>query len=251
MDDRATISPSLLVTRHLQRQSVAIFPKPTCIWRSDERDRNTGALHLVRTRDKSTDGRLIARRIAATGSKPYEAAFEKGMRHKVPALTPEEVRALAVFREVQHAEMRAADEGHGFAGGFGVPWYVDPTLIVTTLDQAEIGTAARIVTITTDRWHGVSTPGVSSGFTAENTVVADGSPTLAQPAIDVWSDKFYVPASLELTMDYPNWLGEITTLMMAQRASDVSQYCSIGKVPGNLWASLVGWRARRNPRRIA
>ena len=42
---------------------------------------------LVRTRDKSTDGRLIARRIAATGSKPYEAAFEKGMRHKVPALT--------------------------------------------------------------------------------------------------------------------------------------------------------------------
>ena len=230
---------------------MAIFPKPTCIWRSDERDRNTGALHLVRTRDKSTDGRLIARRIAATGSKPYEAAFEKGMRHKVPALTPEEVRALAVFREVQHAEMRAADEGHGFAGGFGVPWYVDPTLIVTTLDQAEIGTAARIVTITTDRWHGVSTPGVSSGFTAENTVVADGSPTLAQPAIDVWSDKFYVPASLELTMDYPNWLGEITTLMMAQRASDVSQYCSIGKVPGNLWASLVGWRARRNPRRIA
>jgi HK97 family phage major capsid protein len=128
--------------------------------------------------------------------------------------------------------MRAADEGHGFAGGFGIPYYVDPTMIVTTLDQAEIGNAARIVTITTDRWHGVSTPGVSSGFTAENTVVADGSPTLAQPAIDVWSDKFYVPASLELTMDYPNWLGEITTLMMAQWASDVSQYCSIGNGTG-------------------
>src|ERR1035438_4387742 len=37
---------------------------------------------LVRTRDKSTDGRLIARRIAATGSRAYEAAFEKGMRSK-------------------------------------------------------------------------------------------------------------------------------------------------------------------------
>jgi transposase InsO family protein len=43
LDDRATISPSLLVTRHLQRQSGAIFPKPACIWRSDERDRNIGA----------------------------------------------------------------------------------------------------------------------------------------------------------------------------------------------------------------
>jgi hypothetical protein len=41
-----TTEQSLLVTRHLQRQSVAIFPKPTCIWRSDERDRNTGALQL-------------------------------------------------------------------------------------------------------------------------------------------------------------------------------------------------------------
>jgi hypothetical protein len=41
-----TTSQSLLVTRHLQRQSVAILSKPACIWRSDERDRNTGALQL-------------------------------------------------------------------------------------------------------------------------------------------------------------------------------------------------------------
>jgi hypothetical protein len=46
LDDRMTTAQSLLVTRHLQRQSGAIFPKPACIWRFDERDRNTGALHL-------------------------------------------------------------------------------------------------------------------------------------------------------------------------------------------------------------
>jgi hypothetical protein len=46
LDDRATTAQSLLVTRHLQRQSVAIFPRPACIWRSDERDRNIGAPHL-------------------------------------------------------------------------------------------------------------------------------------------------------------------------------------------------------------
>ena len=47
LDDRMTTAQSLLVTRHLQRQSVAILSKPACIWRFDERDRNTGALHLI------------------------------------------------------------------------------------------------------------------------------------------------------------------------------------------------------------
>jgi len=41
-----TTAQSPLVTRHLQRQSVAILSKPACIWRFDERDRNIGALHL-------------------------------------------------------------------------------------------------------------------------------------------------------------------------------------------------------------
>jgi CRP-like cAMP-binding protein len=44
-----TTSQSLLVTLHLPRHSVAILWKPACIWRSDERDRNTGALHLRRS----------------------------------------------------------------------------------------------------------------------------------------------------------------------------------------------------------
>ena len=183
---------------------------------------------LVRTRTVATDGRLIAQRIAATGSRAYESAYDKAMTSKHPGWAPEEVRAVNTFREVQASEQRAASEGTGSAGGFGVPFYVDPTLIVTTLDQAEIGLVANIVTITTNKWHGVSTPGVSSGFTAEGSAVADGTPTLAQPEIDVWADKFYVPASLELTMDYPGWLDEITRLFMAQWANDVSEYTSIG-----------------------
>jgi hypothetical protein len=187
---------------------------------------------LVRTRDKSTDGKLVARRIAATGSKAYEAAFEKGMRSKTPAFTPEEAQAVNTFKEVQVDEMRAANEGSGFAGGFGVPYYVDPTIIFTTQDTAEIGGVARIVTITTDAWHGISTAGVAHGFTAEGTVTTDGSPTFAQPSVPVYADRFYVPASLELTQDYVGWLGEITGLMMNQWAADVSQYCTVGNGSG-------------------
>ena len=187
---------------------------------------------LVRTRTLSTDGRLISRRVAATGTRTYATAFHKSLTSRTPPWSPQEVSAVQTFREVQQAEMRAASEGTGYAGGYGVPFYVDSSLIVTTLDQAEIGNVAKIETITTDAWHGVSPPGVVSGFTAENTAVADGTPTLAQPTIPVYADKFWVPASLELTQDYPNWLGEITTLFMNQWASDVSEYCSVGTGTG-------------------
>jgi hypothetical protein len=72
LDDRATISPSLLVTRHLQRQSGAIFPKPACIWRFDERDRNTGALHL------NPDV------LCATGRQRHGEKFQKTPRGPIP-----------------------------------------------------------------------------------------------------------------------------------------------------------------------
>jgi hypothetical protein len=58
LDDRATTAQSLVVTRHLQRQSVAIFPRPACIWRSDEPDRNIGAPHLRTGDDEGFDRAL-------------------------------------------------------------------------------------------------------------------------------------------------------------------------------------------------
>jgi HK97 family phage major capsid protein len=181
---------------------------------------------LVRTESAATDGKLVARRIAATDPDAYASGSAKGLSQKKPAFTPEEARAINIFREVQVAEMRAASETGSF--GFGLQWFVDPTIIYTTQDTAEIGAAARIVTITTNAWHGISTPGVTSGFTAENTVVADGSPTFAAETVPVYADKFYVPASLELTQDYVGWLGEVTNLMIHQWAADVSQYCTVG-----------------------
>jgi hypothetical protein len=60
LDDRVTTAQSLLVTRHLQRQSGAIFPKPACIWRSDERDRNIGALHLASSELRQTVSRFVS-----------------------------------------------------------------------------------------------------------------------------------------------------------------------------------------------
>jgi hypothetical protein len=75
-----TTAQSLLVTRHLPRQSGAIFPKPACIWRSDERDRNTGALHLepVRhwIRQVSEPGELIVDPFLGSGTTAAAAVLE-------------------------------------------------------------------------------------------------------------------------------------------------------------------------------
>jgi L-alanine-DL-glutamate epimerase-like enolase superfamily enzyme len=38
---------------------VAIFPRPACIWRSDERDRNIGAPHLIANRPPLENGELV------------------------------------------------------------------------------------------------------------------------------------------------------------------------------------------------
>lgn len=183
---------------------------------------------LVRARTAESDGKLLARRIVATGTKAYESAFAKAMRHAHPAFTPEESRAVNAFREVEYAELRAAGESTSAAGGYGVPFMIDPTMILTGQDTAEVFGAARVVTITTSAWHGVSTPGTSYAFDAEATVVADGTPTLAQPTIPVYAAKSFIPASIELTQDYPGWLDGVTGLFASAYADNLSKYTAVG-----------------------
>jgi len=120
----ARSSPDLAL-RKIEKRSARLTPT--------QADR---AEELVRTATTATDGKLVARRIAATDPDEYAVALTKALSQKNPAFTPEEGRAVNVFREVHDAETRAASESGSFA--FGLPWYVDPTIIFTTQDSAEI-----------------------------------------------------------------------------------------------------------------
>jgi HK97 family phage major capsid protein len=161
---------------------------------------------LLRTRNGNTDGTVIAKRMVLTENDAYRSAFMKGVTQVNPAYTAEEAKALNEFR--------AMSEGADSAGGFGVPVLIDPTIILTSgAADAPILNLARIVTITTDNWKGVSSAGVSWSYDAEASEVSDDSPTLAQPTIDVYSARGFIPYSIEVGQDYPGFATEMRRLL--------------------------------------
>lgn len=142
----------------------------------------------------------IARHMLLTGSPHYQRAFENLLGGMQPwQLDEEEQRALRLADEHQ----RAINEGTGSAGGFLVPFFLDPTIILSNAGSTNPFRAiSRVETITTNQWNGVSSAGVTAQWrAAEATQVPDGSPTFAQPAVRVQSADAYLQASFEATAD--------------------------------------------------
>jgi HK97 family phage major capsid protein len=161
---------------------------------------------LLRSRSADLDGAAIARRLLITETEAYRSAFTKGVTEASPLFTDEERQALT--------EYRAMDEGTPSAGGFGVPVLIDPTIILTSgASDAPLLNISRVVTITTDAWHGVSSQGVSWSYDAEASAVSDDSPTLAQPTIPVYMARGFVPYSYEVGMDYPGFADEMSMVL--------------------------------------
>jgi HK97 family phage major capsid protein len=126
-------------------------------------------------------------------------------------------------------------------GGFGAPVMIDPTVIIQTQDNAEILNACRQVTITTDAWHGVSSPGATLVFKGEAAVDTDAGVTLAQPTIPVYSAVGDFSGSFELFMDYPGLVDEVGSLFGAAYRDQVSNYTSVGSgtnVPTGLFTAM-------------
>ena len=153
------------------------------------------------------DSDLIAARLLATESDAYHSAFFKAVTEPAPAWTPEENRAMGQYREV---ERRAASEGTDSAGGYGIPVLIDPTIVLTSgAIDAPILSIATLKTITTNQWKGVTSTGLVFEITQEGSVVADKTPTLAQPVIPVYRADAYIPYSFEIGQDYPSFAEEM------------------------------------------
>ncbi|AQZ71119.1 hypothetical protein BKM31_44735 [[Actinomadura] parvosata subsp. kistnae] len=159
-----------------------------------------GREHVTRLLERGDRHGRIARHMLLTGSPAYQRAFEAILAGVQPwQLDDEEQRALRFADE----HRRAINEGSGAAGGFLVPFHLDPTLILTNAGSTNpFRQIARTETITTNEWHGVSTAGVTAQWrAAEGTQVPDNSPTFAQPAVHIHSADAYLQASFEATMD--------------------------------------------------
>lgn len=163
---------------------------------------------LVSKRSKYFDGDQIARRLLITESDAYRTGWVKTLTAPAPVFTPEEARALNEFNELR-AQSLTSDEG-----GYGVPVLIDPTIILTSgAADVPVLSVCRIEQITTKEWKGVSSAAPAWSTDGEATAVSDDAVTMAQPTVTTYNGRAFIPYSIEIGQDYPNFAAEMGALL--------------------------------------
>lgn len=163
-------------------------------------DVRAGVEKLIRSESTpSLDVAQLNKMHALTNSDAYRSAFRKLTAAQLSNIvTLSESEADAV-RSVQRASMA---EGTGSTGGFAVPSFLDPTIALNAQGSANpLRRLARNETVTTNKWKGVSTGGVTWSFVGEGQASTDASPTVGQPTVDVHTARCWLTYSLELQQD--------------------------------------------------
>jgi HK97 family phage major capsid protein len=155
----------------------------------------------------------LARRLVVTETDDYRNAWMKLVTNPGAGntLSEDERQAMQAWEEY-----RAMSEGTTSAGGYGIPVFIDPSIILTAQGSGNpFLQLARQVTVNTSSWKGVSSAGVSWAFQAEAAATTDNSPTLAQPSVTVFMARGFIPYSIEVGQDYPQFADEMATLLAA------------------------------------
>ncbi|PXY25155.1 hypothetical protein BAY59_24320 [Prauserella coralliicola] len=186
------------------------------------KDRSAAQSQVERLLDSVDDENgTLARRILVTGSPTYDRAFGKAMTAlSTNGLTAEEQRALAL--------------GTGSAGGYAVPFQLDPTVILTSNGQVDpIRQIARVEQIVGKEWQGVTSAGITVSRAAEAAEAADDSPTLAQPTVKPTRVQGFVPFSVEVDQDWTALRSEITMMLGEAKAEEEATSFVLGNGTGD------------------
>jgi HK97 family phage major capsid protein/HK97 family phage prohead protease len=151
----------------------------------------------------------LARRILVTGSPVYERAFGKMLaRQSINGLTAEESRSLSL--------------GTDSAGGYAVPFQLDPTVILSSSGVVNpLRQISRVETITGKEWDGVTSAGVTVSRGTEAQEVGTGDPAFAQPTVRTTRVQGWVPFSIELDTSWNSLRTQITNIL--QDAKDIEE----------------------------
>jgi HK97 family phage major capsid protein len=188
-------------------------------------DRHAGTLSAraadtLETMVRSTDPRVnmagfAGRYIDAVADPDYLQAFTKLVQDPASGhlrMTHAEVAALQHVNEVM-AE-RVMTVGTGSAGGFAIPFTLDPSIQLTSSGSVNpIRDLADVEMIATDVWKGVSADTPTAAYAAELTEASDNSPTLVQPVADTQKGQAFVPVSIELHQDWGTLQAEMARLL--------------------------------------
>lgn len=162
------------------------------------------------------DGPLRER---TTGARWVEVASDPNYLSAFRALVADPERGHLHWSEPERRAFGRVQEYRamsltGNAGGFMVPFTLDPAIMLTNAGSiSPLRQLARVVVTATDQWHGVTSAGVTAEWLAESTEAADATPTLAQPEIDVFKGSAFLPFSIEVGMDAMNFDQELGKLL--------------------------------------
>jgi HK97 family phage major capsid protein len=144
--------------------------------------------------DQVTDDRYgeLPRRILATGSPAYTRVFGHALRVGNPGMLTG-----------QDSQILALGESPDTAGGFAVPFQLDPTIVLTSSGGVSpLRDIARIEKIVGKEYDLVTSAGVTVHRVAEAATSSDDSPVLAQPTVRAERVQGFVPFSVELQGDW-------------------------------------------------
>lgn len=169
--------------------------------------RREAATHILEEFDNEKGD--ISKLALYTSTPTYLRAFAKAARGNMAMFTADEQAAVT-------RAMSLTDT----AGGFLVPFQLDPTVIITSAgSRNDIRQVARQVVATGDVWNGVSSAAVSWAWAAEAAEAGDNATTFAQPAINIEKAHGFVPISLEALMDEANVAQEVGRLLVFGKES--------------------------------
>lgn len=195
---RAGLSPTEFTSEIRSRALAAVEKMPATT--DARREAMTG---LIERWDN--DAGDLARLALGSSSETYVRAFGKIMRSNgnLGSLDSEEQQSVSRAMSLTSN-----------AGGFLVPFQLDPSVILTADGSFnEVRKISRQVVAVSNTWNGVSSAGVTGSWDNEAVEVSDDAPTLAQPAITICKEQIFVPISIEALMDEQNVAFEVASMI--------------------------------------
>jgi HK97 family phage major capsid protein len=176
------------------------------------------------------DGDYLARRILITESDAYRSAWQQVLTKRHPNLTGPEAEALRAYEGL---ESRAVSEFGADHGGYGIPVFIDPSIVLSSgAAAAPLLDIARVVPVSTNLWKGVTSAPPTWTFQTEGAAVTDAATTLSQPTISVHTARGFIPFSIEVGDDYPAFAEEMSKLLAAGYLDVVAQKTAVGSGTG-------------------
>jgi HK97 family phage major capsid protein len=196
---------------------------------------------LLESFDLEDDGeegrgaRAAAAHILAASSPEYIRAWSKAFRSGIRTGQPD-VSALQVLQRA--ASLTDAQ------GGYAVPLPIDPTLIVNYDGNVNpLRALGTVKTVTTNKFKVINVGAVTSSYDAEAAEVSDDTPTWGADEISVHTGRGFIPFSLEISMDYPGFMGDLQMLLRESKDDLEAQKFTLGTGSGEPWGVITAMAA--------